>query len=153
VGRTPAANRYELDFAKALISGRKARPERGDRPIGRGFALGQRSFKGHQFGPNSDSEEQMILSLDRDLDDFRLLARPDRGPEERLDGAFTADHGIAPIPGEGAKLGIHAAAVDMNKVYLKVNAELNKHHPAEKTLQYLMPGPRFAVCGFGQEGI
>src|SRR6202008_475370 len=68
VGRTPAANRYELDFAKALITGEK---------------LGQRDFtdlvtislsandlQGHQLGPDSDSQEQMILSLDRDFDSF-----------------------------------------------------------------------------------
>jgi hypothetical protein len=138
VGRTPAANSYELDFAKALINGEK---------LGRNgvtdlvvISLSANDIQGHQFGPDSEFEEQMILSLDHDLDSFNSWLDQTVGLKN-IWLALTADHGIAPIPGEGAKLGIHAAAVNMDKVYLKVNAELNKRHSAGKTVQYLLPGP------------
>ena len=59
MGRTPAANSYELDFAKALITGEK---------LGQNgvtdllvVSLSANDIQGHQFGPDSDSEEQMIL--------------------------------------------------------------------------------------------
>ena len=68
VGRTPAANSYELDFAKALIDGEK---------LGQNgvtdllvVSLSPNDIQGHQFGPDSDSEDQMILALDRQLNDF-----------------------------------------------------------------------------------
>ena len=138
VGRTPAANRYELDFAKALITGEKL-GQNGvtDLVV---ISLSPNDIQGHQFGPDSDSEEQMILSLDHDLDSFNTWLDQTLSLKN-VWLALTADHGIAPIPGEGAKLGIHAAAVDMSKVYLKVNAELNKRHSAGNKVQYLMPGP------------
>ena len=138
VGGNPAANRYELDFAKALITSEKL-GQNGvtDLVV---ISLSANDIQGHKYGPDSDSEEQMILSLDHDLDSFNTWLDQTVGLKN-VWMALTADHGIAPIPGEGAKLGIHAAAVNMDKVYLKVNTELNKHHPAGKTVQYLMPGP------------
>ena len=138
VGRTPAANRYELDFAKALITGEK---------LGQNgvtdllvVSLSPNDIQGHQFGPDSDSEEQMILSLDRDLDDFNIWLDQKVGLKN-VWMALTADHGIAPIAGEAAKLGIHAVAVDMDKVYEKVNAELNKHYSRGERQDYLLPDP------------
>ncbi len=114
VGRTPAANSYELDFAKALIIGEKL-GQNGvtDLVV---VSLSPNDIQGHQFGPDSDFEEQMILILDRDLDSFNSWLDQTLGLEN-VWLALTADHGIAPIPGDAAKLGIHAAAVNMDKVY------------------------------------
>ena len=138
VGRMPAANRYELDFAKALIDGEK---------LGQNgvtdllvVSLSANDIQGHQFGPDSDSEEQMILSLDRDLDGFNTWLDKTVGLQN-VWMALSADHGIAPIPAEAAKLGIHAAEVDMSKVYTKLNEQLNARYSPGKHLQYLLPGP------------
>ncbi len=139
VGRTPAANSYELDFAKALITGEK---------LGQNgvtdllvVSLSPNDIQGHQFGPDSDFEQQMILSLDRQLDDFNSWLDQNIGLQN-VWLALTADHGVAPIAGEAAKLGIHADAVDMDKVYESLNKELNKRF--NKTLasqDYLLPNP------------
>jgi hypothetical protein len=138
VGRTPAANSYELDFAKALITGEK---------LGQNgvtdllvISLSANDIQGHQFGPDSDSEQQMILSLDHDLDSFDTWLDKTIGLQN-VWMALTADHGIAPIAGEAAKLGIHAVAVDMDKVYDAVDAELNKRHSPGQHLDYLLPDP------------
>jgi predicted AlkP superfamily pyrophosphatase or phosphodiesterase len=138
VGRTPAANSYELDFAKALITGEK---------LGQNgvtdllvVSLSPNDIQGHQFGPDSDFEQQMILSLDQNLDDFNSWLDQHIG----LDNvwlALTADHGIAPIAGEAAKLGIHANAVDMDKVYESLNRELNNRFSKGETQDYLLPNP------------
>jgi len=82
----------------------------------------------------------MILGLDRDLDSFFTWLDKTVGLQN-VWLALTADHGIAPIPGEAANLGIHAVAVDMQKVYDTVNAELNKRHSPGKEIEYLLPYP------------
>jgi hypothetical protein len=138
VGRTPAANSYELDFAKALITGEKLGANGVTDLLV--VSLSPNDIQGHQFGPDSDSEEQMILSLDHDLDNFNTWLDQTVGLKN-VWLALTADHGIAPITGEAAKLGIHADAVDMDKVYDKVNAALNKAHSTGERLDFLLPDP------------
>ncbi|MDE3163185.1 MAG: alkaline phosphatase family protein [Acidobacteriota bacterium] len=138
VGRTPAANRYELDFTKALITGEQL-GQRGvtDLVV---VSLSANDIQGHQFGPDSDSENNMILSLDQDLGTFFSWLDKNIGLNN-VWLALTADHGIAPVPGEAAKLGIQAAAVDMRKVYAALNATLNQRHSPGQKLDYLLPGP------------
>jgi predicted AlkP superfamily pyrophosphatase or phosphodiesterase len=138
VGRMPAANRYELDFARALIDGEK---------LGRNgvtdlvvVSLSANDIQGHQFGPDSEFEEQMILSLDHDLDGFFGWLDQYVGLQN-VWLALTADHGIAPIPGEAAKLGIHSGVVNMQAVYVSLNAKLNERYSRGKQLSYLLPGP------------
>ncbi|MGA2216837.1 MAG: alkaline phosphatase family protein [Terracidiphilus sp.] len=138
VGRTPAANSYELDFAKALIDGEKL-GQYGVTDL-LVVSLSPNDLQGHQFGPDSDSEEQMILSLDHDLDNFNNWLDQRLGLQN-VWLALTADHGIAPIAGDAAKLGIHAVAVDMDKVYASVNAALNKRHSPSERLSFLLPDP------------
>ena len=138
VGRTPAANRYELDFAKALITGEKLGASGVTDLVV--VSLSANDIQGHQFGPDSDSEEQMILGLDRDLDSFNTWLDQTVGLQN-VWLALSADHGIPPIPADAAKLGIHSAVVDMDTVYTRLNVELNARYSPLKPVQYLMPGP------------
>jgi hypothetical protein len=138
VGRTPAANSYELDFAKALITGEKL-GQSGVTDLVT-ISLSANDIQGHQFGPDSEFEEQMILSLDRDLDKFNTWLDQTVGLNNAW-LALTADHGVAPIPGEAAKLGIHAVAVDMDKVYDTLNEELSKRFAHGEHAEFLMPNP------------
>lgn len=138
VGRTPAANSYELDFAKALITGEK---------LGQNgvtdllvVSLSPNDIQGHQFGPDSDSEQQMILSLDKDLDGFNTWLDQNVGLQN-VWMALTADHGIAPITGEAAKLGVHAVSVNMLKVYEEVDSQLSKKYAHGEHTKFLMPDP------------
>ena len=137
VGRTPAANRYELDFARALITGEK---------LGQNgvtdllvVSLSPNDIQGHQFGPDSDSEEEMILSLDRDLDSFYSWLDKTVGLKN-VWLALTADHGIAPIPAEAAKLGIHSGILNTKILYAKLNTELNARFSPGKKTEYLLAG-------------
>jgi len=137
VGRTPAANRYELDFARALINGEK---------LGQNgvtdllvVSLSPNDIQGHQFGPDSDSEEEMILSLDRDLDSFYSWLDKTVGLKN-VWLALTADHGIAPIPAEAAKLGIHSGILNTKILYAKLNTELNSRFSPGKKTEYLLAG-------------
>ncbi len=138
VGRTPAANSYQLDFTKALITGEK---------LGQGpttdlvvVSLSANDILGHQFGPDSDFEHQMVLSLDHDLDSFFAWLDKSIGLKN-VWLALSADHGIAPIPGEAARLGINSAAVNLQTVYASVNSRLNARYSPQAKTDYLMPGP------------
>jgi len=137
VGRMPAANSYELDFAKALIEGEKlGQGETTDLLV---VSLSANDLQGHQFGPDSPFEEQMILSLDHDLNDFNTWLDKTVGLSN-VWMALTADHGIAPIPAENTRLGLPAAEVDAAQLYEKLNAELNSRFSPNKKTQYFLSG-------------
>jgi predicted AlkP superfamily pyrophosphatase or phosphodiesterase len=138
VGRTPAANRYELDFAKALITGEKLGQSGVTDMVT--ISLSANDIQGHQFGPDSDSEQQMILSLDRDLDGFFTWLDQAVGLKN-VWLALSADHGIAPVPAEAAKLGIDAGLVNLKTLYADLNKALNARYSPKAQVDYLMPGP------------
>lgn len=103
-------------------------------------SLSANDIQGHQFGPDSDFEEQMILSLDKDFDGFFGWLDQTIGLKN-VWIALTADHGIAPIAGDAAKLGVHGYAVDMDKVYARLNEELDKRFAKSERVDFLMPNP------------
>ena len=135
VERTPAANHYELDFARALIDGEK---------LGRGpvtdlvtISLSANDLIGHAKGPDSEEEHQMILGLDRDLDGFFSWLDKTIG----LDNvwiALSADHGVAASPAQAAKLGIDAATPDLAALRTRLNLLLNARFSPQETKSYIM---------------
>lgn len=138
VGRTPAANSYEFDFAKALIKGENL-GQRGVTDL-ISISLSANDIQGHQLGPDSDSEHQMILALDSQFASFFSWLDQTIGLNN-VWLALSADHGIAPIPNEAAKLGIDSAMVNMTKLYDRLEEELNQRHSPGAHMAYLMPGP------------
>ncbi len=94
----------------------------------------------------------MILSLDRDLDSFNTWLDQTVGLKN-VWLALTADHGIAPIPGEAAKLGIHSAVVDMDKAVCKAECGTERALLAGKTGAIHSARSRPAVYCPGPPGI
>jgi hypothetical protein len=82
----------------------------------------------------------MVLSLDHDLDGFFAWLDQSIGLKN-VWLALSADHGVAPVPGEAARLGIHGAAVNIQGVYDHVNARLNARYTPQAKTDYLLPGP------------
>ncbi len=138
VGRTPAANSYEFDFAKALINGEKL----GQRNVTDllTISLSANDIQGHQFGPDSDSEEHMIVALDQQFDQFFSWLDQTVGLNN-VWLALTADHGVAPVPSEAAKLGMNSAMVNIEKLYDQLEQELNARYSPGAQVEYLMPQP------------
>ncbi|HZB88954.1 MAG TPA: alkaline phosphatase family protein, partial [Terracidiphilus sp.] len=138
VGITPAANSYELDFAKALITGEKLGQNGVTDLVA--ISLSANDIEGHQFGPDSDQEEQMILGLDKDFDGFFTWLDQTVGLKN-VWVALSADHGIAPVGTEAAKLGIDSAYVNLETLYAELEKQLNARYSPGQHVEYLMPQP------------
>ncbi len=160
VGSTPAANAYELDFARALITGEQL----GNHPVTDMLvvSLSANDIVGHQFGPDSPQSRQMVDSLDQQLDSFfTWLDKNIPGGLASTWIALSADHGVAPVPAQALALGLPAATIDMAKFTANVNDAMNaKFSPGEK-IDYLLPQqelpylalnrPSFEVAGINEQ--
>jgi predicted AlkP superfamily pyrophosphatase or phosphodiesterase len=138
VAISPAANDYQLDFARALIQGEQlGKHSTPDMLI---ISLSANDIEGHRYGPDSPQEREMVDGLDTSLDGFFSWL------DKYLDGglantwvALTADHGVAPTPATAAALGLPAANINMKALTAALNAAMNdKFSPGEK-INYLLP--------------
>jgi predicted AlkP superfamily pyrophosphatase or phosphodiesterase len=136
VGHTPAANSYELDFVRALIEG-ESMGQNGVTDV-LTVSLSANDIQGHQFGPDSDVQREMVVRLDQDLDSFFSYLDKKIGLENVM-VALTADHGIAPIPTESAKLGVASARLDLDAFAAAIDESLNARFSPNKGVQYFMP--------------
>ncbi len=160
VGSTPAGNAYELDFARALITGEQL----GSRPVTDMLviSLSANDLVGHHFGPDSPQARQMVDTLDLQLDNFfSWLDKNVPGGLANMWIALSADHGVAPIPAPALALGMPAATFDMDKFLASLNDSMNaKFSPGEK-IEYLLSQqelpylslnrPSFEVAGINEQ--
>lgn len=160
VGRTPAANSYELDFARALISGEYlGQHSSTDLLI---ISLSANDILGHQVGPDSPEVREMVDSLDQQLDSFfTWLDKNISGGLPSTWIALSSDHGVAPVPATAAQLGLPAASIDVDRLTTNLNDAMNaKFSPGEK-VKYLLPNqelpylalnrPSFEVAGINEQ--
>jgi predicted AlkP superfamily pyrophosphatase or phosphodiesterase len=136
VGRTPAANSYELDFAKTLVDGEKL-GQHGVTDV-LTVSLSANDIRGHQTGPDSEDERAMVVEMDKDLDGFFSYLDKKIGLANVI-VAFSADHGVAPIPAQVAKLGVAATRIDLDALMEKLNVAMNAKFSAGKDVKYFMP--------------
>ncbi len=160
VGSTPAANAYELDFARALITGEQL----GNHPVTDllTISLSANDIVGHATGPDSPQSRQMVDALDRQLDGFfAWLDKNVPGGLANMYIALSADHGVAPVPAQALALGMPAAMIDIRKLVASLNDAMNaKFSPGEK-VEYLLPNqelpylslnrPSFEVAGINEQ--
>jgi hypothetical protein len=160
VGSTPAGNSYELDFARALITGEQL----GSHPVTDMLvlSLSANDLVGHRDGPDSPQARQMVDTLDQQLDSFfSWLDKNIPGGLANTFIALSADHGVAPVPAHALALGMPAATIDMDKFLANLNDTMNaKFSPGEK-VEYLLPQqelpylslnrPSFEVAGINEQ--
>jgi len=160
VGSQPAANSYELDFARALITSEQL----GNHPVTDMLfiSLSANDLVGHRDGPDSPQARQMVDALDLQLDAFfTWLDKNVPGGLANMWIALSADHGIAPVPATALALGMPSATIDMGKFLTSLNEAMNaKFSPGEK-VEYLLPQqelpylslnrPSFEVAGINEQ--
>jgi arylsulfatase A-like enzyme len=134
VGPTPFANDYELEFARELLLYEH---------LGAGpatdllsISLSASDILGHEVGPDSPQLQAMALALDRQLAEFFTFLGHQIGLAN-IWIALSADHGIAPIPAEAAKLRVPAVSVDPEKIRSQVNAALTARFSAGHPVEYV----------------
>lgn len=149
IGKTPAANSYEINFAEALIQGEQLGQR--DTTDLVTLSLSANDILGHAKGPDSPDEEQMVDSLDTQLDGFfNWLDKNIPGGLGNVWVALTADHGVAPIPATAAQDGLNAATLDLGKLRDSLDYAINmKFSPGEK-LQYILPHQELPYLSLNQ---
>lgn len=149
VGRTPAANEYELNFAESLIQGEQL----GQRDVTDllTISLSANDIVGHAQGPDSPDEHQMVDALDTQLDTFfTWLDKNIPGGLANVWIALTADHGVAPVPATAAQYGLNAATIDLKKLVAALNYAINmKFSPGEK-IGYILPREQLPYISLNQ---
>ncbi|HEY1807845.1 MAG TPA: alkaline phosphatase family protein [Acidobacteriaceae bacterium] len=149
VGRTPAANEYELNFAEALIQGEQL----GQRDVTDllTISLSANDIIGHAQGPDSPDEHQMVDALDSQLDTFfTWLDKNIPGGLPNVWIALTADHGVAPVPATAAQYGLNAATINLPKLVSALNYAINmKFSPGEK-IDYILPHEELPYISLNQ---
>jgi predicted AlkP superfamily pyrophosphatase or phosphodiesterase len=92
-----------------------------------GVSFSPVDFVGHAFGPRSWEIQDVLARLDRDLGEF--LSHLDRAVGKgNYVVAFSADHGVGPIPEDLLKLGIDAGWLSVPKVREQIEKALEPFH-------------------------
>ncbi len=124
VGAAPAAVSYELDFAKALIASEGLGKD--DVTDVLTISISSTDILGHEVGPDSPRQRQMIDAVDVDLNDFfNFLQTHVDGGLANVWVSLTGDHGVAPSPSVAAAEGMPAAAFSGDAMNAELNRELN----------------------------
>ncbi|MFL6429158.1 MAG: alkaline phosphatase family protein [Acidobacteriaceae bacterium] len=137
VDTSPAGNTYELDFARALITGEQLAHHPNTDMLT--ISLSANDGLGHRVGPDAPEMRNMVEQLDQQLDGFFTWL------DQNVDGglanvwiALSADHGVASTPEQATSLGMDAATWDMPKLLAGLNDAMNgKFSPGEK-IDYLL---------------
>jgi predicted AlkP superfamily pyrophosphatase or phosphodiesterase len=80
-------------------------------------------YVGHQFGPRSREIQDILITLDKDLGELfaHLDKKVGRG---NYVVAFSADHGVVPIPEDMAKTGADAGILHVSELQEKIEKSL-----------------------------
>ncbi len=134
--RSPYSDAYLGRLAEAAIDALKLGQGPGLDYLGVSFSA--LDLVGHRFGPRSQEVQDMLVGLDRTVG--HLLDHLDRTVGRgRYVVAFSADHGVAPIPEQMAALGLSAGRVDLRHMASRV----------EEVLQpWLGPGRHLAATNY-----
>jgi len=142
VGATPAGAEYEMDFAKALISAEKLGTH--DATDVLTLSISSTDILGHEVGPDSPKQREMIDAIDVQLNDFfNFLNTHVPGGLANVWVSLTGDHGVATSPAISAREGMPAAVFP----YAAMNKELNRELDAKlagliggKQLRFVLGG-------------
>ena len=137
VDLSPAGNTYEMDFARALITGEQLGHHATTDMLT--LSLSSNDGLGHAVGPDAPEMHAMVEQLDQQLDGFfNWLDKNVDGGLANVWIALSADHGVAATPAQAASLGMDAATWDIPKLTAGLNDAMNaKFSPGEK-LDYLL---------------
>ncbi len=127
---TPYANEMLVNLAKAAMENEQLGAD--DIPDLLTVSFSANDILGHSLGPNSPEAQDITLRTDRILADFLAYVDKKVGLQNTLI-AFTADHGVAPVPEHAQSLGL-GGRMKAQELTDTINNALNKRFGEEKWL-------------------
>jgi predicted AlkP superfamily pyrophosphatase or phosphodiesterase len=125
---TPYANDLVLNFAKEAI--RNEQLGKDDDTDVLTISFSGNDYVGHRYGPYSQEVMDVTLRFDQQLADLLDFVDAQVGLKNTL-VAFTADHGVAPIPEHATEMGFEAGRIRNADVVKEVrNAFVARYKPA-----------------------
>jgi hypothetical protein len=139
IGDSPAAVSYELDFAKALIANEGLGKD--DVTDVLTISISSTDILGHEVGPDSPRQRQMIDAVDVDLNDFfNFLQTHVDGGLDNVWVSLTGDHGVAPSPSVAAGEGMPAAAFSSGALNAELDRELSAKFSPSEPVKFVLGG-------------
>lgn len=128
--KTPFANDYLLDFAKAAIENEKLGADDVTDLLTISFSAND--LLGHKFGPYSQEVQDMTLRTDRTIAALLTYLDQKVGVGQWV-ASLTADHGVSPVPEQTQKLG-YGGRVNSKQISDAIEQALDKQFGEEKWL-------------------
>ena len=137
VGATPASVSYLLDFAQALITAEKMGKH--DTTDVLTISISSTDILGHQVGPDSPRQRELIDAADVDLNAFfTWLDKNVDGGMGNVWVSLTGDHGIGPTIKQASAAGFPAASFNLSKAYELLEMQLNARFSPGQNVKYLL---------------
>ncbi len=125
---TPFSNELLLDFTEQAITNEHLGQDEETDVLTVSFSAND--YVGHRYGPYSQEAMDAALRVDRTIGTLLDFVNSKVGLANTL-VAFTADHGVSPIPEHAAALGLGGARLNtadlMNAIRAAISAKYNPH--------------------------
>ena len=137
---SPFANDLLVSFAQQAIVNEQLGQD--DDPDLLSVSFSANDYVGHRYGPYSQEAMDMTLRVDQQIATLLDFVAARVGLANTLI-AFTADHGVAPIPEHAAALGLGGARINANDVLAAIHAAIGarynpQHKTSDPTADYLL---------------
>jgi predicted AlkP superfamily pyrophosphatase or phosphodiesterase len=128
---TPFSNELLLSFAQQAITNEQLGQDDDTDVLTVSFSAND--YVGHRFGPYSQEAMDVTLRIDRQIAALLDFVQARVGLSNTLI-AFTADHGVSPIPEHAAALGLGGARVKLPDLFATINKVISaRYNPQGKS--------------------
>jgi predicted AlkP superfamily pyrophosphatase or phosphodiesterase len=122
---SPFGNQILVEFAEAAVEGEKL--GQGEKPDLLCISFSSIDYVGHKFGPYSQEVQDMVLRLDRQLEEFFDYLEKKIGLEQVMI-TLTADHAVAPPIEFAKKEGFDAEGFDETAWFGELKTRLSEEY-------------------------
>lgn len=128
---SPFSNDILVSFAQEAIVNEKLGQD--DDPDVLTVSLSANDYIGHRYGPYSQEAMDAVLRVDRQVTTLLEFVQARIGLAHTLI-AFTADHGVSPIPEQAAALGLGGARVKSTDILSTIRSAISaRYNPQAKS--------------------
>jgi len=128
---SPFTNELLLSFAKQAIVNEQLGSDDDTDVLTLSFSAND--YVGHRYGPYSQEVMDVTLRVDQQIANLLDFVDAHVGPSNTL-VAFTADHGVAPIPEHAAAIGLGGARIQAANLFATIGKALSaRYNPQGKS--------------------